>query len=439
MSSSVRRPTSGVLRSAWCVAWTVFWAPLLRHPLLLVVTVLLSLALSACEGPEGDRTRIRIWHQKLSVGRALLEDAVADFNASQDEIYVETLYKENEELRNLFVTAAVGGQGPELIYGPADNLGLLVLTKTIRPLDDIFEESFFQDFDEAGRIQWGDSTWIIADQIGNHLAFVYNKALIPEPPETFGELIEMGKELTVDRDGDGRIDQYALTWNYTEPFFFVPFLTGFGGWVYDDDGNPSLDTPEMVKAIQFVLDLRDRHQIIPKEGDYDIANLLFMDGRAAAIINGPWSWSGYEKVGIDFGLARIPIMDETGLWSSPMISAKGYAVNVNVPDEKLGAVRSVLEVLTSAEVQIRMADELAVTPVHKLALADSSVLTNELLQASTRQIEVGRPMPLEPSLRQIWDGARGPYQLVMNGSVTAEEAARMMQEQVEKLIADTFL
>jgi hypothetical protein len=34
---------------------------------------------------------------------------------------------------------------------------------------------------------------------------------------------------------------------------------------------------------------------------------------------------------------------------------------------------------------------------------------------------------------------KGPYQLVMNGQVTAEDGARMMQENAEKLISDTFM
>lgn len=406
----------------------------------LVAFVLLGASAMGCAEREADGpVRIRIWHAKDMVERTILEQQAREINASQDSVYVETLFKAPEELRNLFVTAAVGGKGPEIIFGAADNVALLTLTETLRPLEDVFEPEFFDQYVEDGLVRKGDSTWIIADQIGNHLTLVYNKALIPEPPQSFGEFIEIGKKLTKDTDGDGRTDRYALTWSYTEPYFFIPFLTGFGGWLYDDEGNPSLDTPATVQAIQFILDLRDKHQIIPKESDYDIANELFKDGRVGAIINGPWAWSGYAEAGIDFGLARIPKMDETGLWSSPIVSALGYSVNVNVPDEKLPSVRAVLQVLTSAETQVRMSTVLATTPVHKLAQRDSLVLSNELVQASMRQIEVGRSMPLEASLRQVWDGARGPYQLVMNGSVSAEEGAKRMQEQVEKLIDDTFL
>jgi arabinogalactan oligomer/maltooligosaccharide transport system substrate-binding protein len=64
---------------------------------------------------------------------------------------------------------------------------------------------------------------------------------------------------------------------------------------------------------------------------------------------------------------------------------------------------------------------------------------NPALLASMEQIEHGRPIPIVPQMRQIWDGMRGPYQLVMNGAITAQEAARLMQREAEKNIADSNL
>ena len=46
---------------------------------------------------------------------------------------VVTLYKDTEELRNHYVFAAIGERGPDLIFGPADNVGTLGITETIRP------------------------------------------------------------------------------------------------------------------------------------------------------------------------------------------------------------------------------------------------------------------------------------------------------------------
>ena len=74
----------------------------------------------------------------------------------------------------------------------------------------------------------------VADKLGNHLTLVYNKKLVPVPPTTEEELVDIGRSVTADLNGDGKTDRYGLTWNYTEPFFFIPFMTGFGGWIMDE-------------------------------------------------------------------------------------------------------------------------------------------------------------------------------------------------------------
>ena len=402
------------------------------------LVLIFTLFATSCAPPD-ERVRIRIWHQKNDAERTFFEDAVAAYNASHPDRVVEVLYKETEELRNLFIVASVGGQGPELVYGPSDNLSVFALTGAIAPITTVLDSAYLAQFDASGVISWNDEAWMVGDQVGNHLTLVYNRALMPVPPETTDEMIAMLQALTTDTDGDGRIDRYGLTWNYTEPFFFIPFLTGFGGWMIDDDGQPTLDTEATVKAIQFVLDLRDRYQVIPRESDYNIAETLFKEGRAAAIINGPWAWAGYGDAGIDYGLARIPVMSETGLWSAPVISSKGYSVNTNLEDDLKPYVREVLVYLTDASMQRQMAERLAAIPTLASVRADSVVMANPILRASLRQVEVGLPMPLAPQLRQVWDGMRGPYQLVMNGAISAEEGARQMQAEVEKRIADTFL
>ena len=405
-----------------------------RFSLLLFSIVLLA----GCGQSPDTRQHIRIWHQKISGERDLFHQFIQQYNAAHPDRVIEVLYKENEELRNLYIIASVAGQGPDLIYGPADNVGVLVTTQTIRPLDQIFDAEFFARFVPQGLVDWQGSHWLAADQIGNHLTLVYNKALIAEPPKTLDEMITTGRRLTIDENGDGKIERYGLNWNYREPFFFIPFLTGFGGWVMDADGHPALDNEQTVQAIQFILDLRDKHKIIPREGDYEIADMLFKENRTAMIINGPWSWEGYgvpEKTMV----APLPFNTATGRWCEPMISAKGYSVNVNVRPEKFAIIRDLVAYLTGAEVQEKMATKLATTPVDRSVLASPAIQNNPALVASMQQIEHGRPMPIVPQMRQIWEGMRGPYQLVMSGAITAKEAARRMQEEAEKNIADSNL
>lgn len=405
----------------------------------LVAPLLMVLAFASGCGPRVDPARrIQIWHQKISAERDLFHEHIRRFNAAHPDYRVEALYKENEELRNLFVIAAVAGQGPDLIYGPSDNVGVMVTTQTVLPLDELFSPEFFERFVPQGIVSWKERQWLAADQIGNHLTLVYNTELVPVPPQTLDELVSLGQALTKDLNGDGKMDQYGLTWNYREPFFFIPFLTGFGGWIMDEQGNPTLDNENTVRAIQFVLDLRDRFRVIPKEGDYEIADMLFKEKRTAMIVNGPWSWGGYKVPGVNM-VAPLPLNSSTGQWCAPMISAKGYSVNVNLAQEKRPVIRELIEYLTSAPVQEEMAAKLSTSPTDKAVLVSPAMQNNPALLASMQQIERGRPMPIMPQMRQIWEGMRGPYQLVMNGAITAREAARLMQREAEKNIADSNL
>ena len=122
-----------------------------------------------------------------------------------------------------------------------------------------------------------------------------------------------------------------------------------------------------------------------------------------------------------------------------MVAAKGYSINVNLPEEKVPAVRDLLMYLTGPEVQREMAATLATIPTLRSVRDSDAVASNPVLQASIKAADKGRSMPIAPQMRQVWDGMRGPYQLVMNGAVTPEEGARLMQENVQKLIDDTFL
>ena len=167
--------------------------------------------------------------------------------------------------------------------------------------------------------------------------------------------------------------------------------------------------------------------------------LLFRDDYAAATIDGPWSWGGYQEAGVDVRLSLLPINEETGLYAQPMAAAKAYSLNPAVPDWKLPTVLGILRLLTDDAIQADMARELATIPVRTAVRASDVMTSSATLLGSLAQIEHSRPMPTAPQMRQIWDAMRGPYQLVMNGQVSAAEGARLMQQQAEKRIADTFL
>jgi len=383
-----------------------------------------------------DPNEIVIWTQDLAAGRSVLDSLLDEFMVAHPGIRVHETYYETEELRSNYIIAAIGGSGPDLVYGPADQVGPFQVMGIIQPLDSLFTSEFLGDFIPQGLVRYKGHLYMLADRVGNHLMLVYNRKLVQRPPTTTDELVEMGRRLTKDVDGDGVIDQYALAWNYVEPFFFIPFLVGYGGWVMDEQGNPTLDTPATVKACQFILDLRNKYKIIPREADLDMVNSLFKMGRAAMVINGPWSWRSYQEAGVDMGLALLPKVSETGLYAAPMISATGYCVNVNTRGQRLQNTLEVLKFVTSARAQVRFSRALTVVPSRRSAQRDPTVMNNEMLRISQQEIALGRPMPIGPEMRAIWDAMRPAYQSVLNGTMTPEEAAHVMQAEAIKKIRE---
>jgi maltose-binding protein MalE len=359
--------------------------------------------------------------------RARFEANLETYRASHPGVVIEHVPYETEQLRSQFITAATGGEGPDLVFGPSDQIGPLSLLQLIRPLDETMPAGFFDRFVPQSLDTLNGHLWYAPDQVGNHLVLVYNRKLVPAPPRTHEEFLRIAKAQT-------KGDTYGFAMNLSEPYWLAPFLAGYGGWVMDANHTPTLDTPAMREALAYLAELKNREKIMPKESDYQIAETLFKEGHAAMIINGPWSWLGYRKGGIDVGVAPIWSLPN-GRPAVPMTASKGYSINVNVPADKLPAVVDLVTFLTSSEAQLVRATELGILPSDKSAWANPSIQGDPTLRESQRAYELGRRMPVVPEMRVLWDVMRPGMQKVMNGTQTPAAAAAEMQANAVREIA----
>jgi arabinogalactan oligomer/maltooligosaccharide transport system substrate-binding protein len=358
--------------------------------------------------------------------RVRFEANLAAFRQTHPDVEIQHTPYETEQLRTQFQTAAAGGGGPDLVFGPSDQVGPLSLLKTIQPLDQALPAGFFDRYVPSSLDTLDGHIYAAPDQVGNHLVLCFNRALVPQAPTTAEEFVALAKKLT-------RGDVYGFAMNLTEPYWLVPFLGGYGGWIMDAQARPTLDTPAMVQALTFLKGLRDL-RVLPQECDYQIAETLFKEGKAAMIVNGPWSWSGYRKAGVDLGIAPLFRMPG-GRWAEPMVASKGYSISVNVPREKLPLVTELVAFLTSPEAELRSVRELGILPSNKAAYGDSSLVQDPYLKVSLEAIARGRRMPVVPEMRVIWDAMRPEMQNVMNGIKTPAEGARAMQKAAVEQIA----
>jgi arabinogalactan oligomer/maltooligosaccharide transport system permease protein len=399
---------------------------------------LVSFLFFSCTSKSPDK-KIIIWTSLRPVERDFLQKKLDEFGRKYPDYQFTQLFYSPEELRTNFIISALAGKGPALIHCASDYIGPLSELKVIKPLNNLFPATFLDSFivkPFPANTVFEGNLYQIADRVGNHLCLVYNKDIVDPPPQTMSELIKIGPSLVRDTNRDGRPDTYALAWNYTEPAFAVPFIGGYGGWVVDQNRHPTLDTEPVIKAAQLIYDLANKYRIIPKESDYETANALFLDRRVAMIINGPWSWGTYLKQGIRMGLARIPKIDETDLWPTPMVFPMGYCFNANLLGGKLKVVIDLVHYLTQPAVELDFAYQFNIIPSQQSAIRDPKLNENELFRSALDQMMVGRPMPVFTEMRWIWDAMRPAYQGIFTNQISPVDAAVEMQKLADKLISE---
>jgi arabinogalactan oligomer/maltooligosaccharide transport system substrate-binding protein len=403
-----------------------------------IISVLLIAAwlLSACGKAAGttENVTINLWTKEGETDGGLqyvtsLTDA---YTAAHPNVTFVVVNKEVETLREDFQTASLAGAAPELLWTVSDHLGPFTAAGLIQPVDKLVDlKKYVSSAVDAVKSPDGQ-TWGVPLANGNHLMLLFNKSLMPVAPKNTDELISMGKAFQAANAG-----KYALVFNQTEPFFFIPWLGGFNGKVFAADGvTPTLNTPEMTAALQFIYDLKFTEKIIPPESDYDGADTMFKEGTAAMIINGDWSLGGYkEALGDNLGVAPIPQVSATGTYPAPLTSGVFFMIPEGLEGAKLDAVVDFINFATNKENQLAMVSKLSRLPALTEALTDKLITDDPILSGSAAQMSYGLPMPTVIEMRCVWDSWKPEMQAVFADTESPADAAAKSQSAAESCIA----
>jgi multiple sugar transport system permease protein len=150
----------------------------------------------------------------------------------------------------------------------------------------------------------------------NSLMMFYNKDLfdqsgIPylEPGWTWDEFVEISRQLTLDLDEDGQIDQYgtALELRF---LFWQPWLWISGGDILNPDGSSAsgyFNSKASRQAVSFLADLNRKYHVTPAAQALKRQGMLtnlFFSGRVATMVTGHWAVTKFKKY-IETGDLRI--------------------------------------------------------------------------------------------------------------------------------------
>ncbi len=382
-----------------------------------LLTGLAALALS-CSVLLG--VEVQLWEKWQVALDPAYDEAIKDFEKLNPDIKIKRVHYETEDLRYNFQNAALSGNPPALVLGPADTVGVYATMGIIKPISEVegMNSDVLARVNPQGieQLKIDGELYGIPEQIGNHLTLIYNKKYVTKVPETFEELMSTDYKA-----------EYKLVYNLNEPFWLVGFLGAYDGWVFDSKNVPTLNTPAMEKTLQFVADLKAK-KVVPVECDYPTADSLFKDGKAAFIINGDWSYSDYSKVlGENMGLARVPKVPG-GNYYTPMTAVQGIFVAEGLDADVEKAASKFIDYITTKDVQLKITAKNKTLPVNKEAAADKSVTGDVFLAGSVAQMNEGKPMPVVPEMRAVWDALRPSQEDIMAGRTTPADAAKKMQE-----------
>lgn len=126
---------------------------------------------------------------------------------------------------------------------------------------------------------------------------------------TWEKLEEFAKALTIDKDGDGVIDQYGLA-HFDE--FSLQLIYSNGGDVISytgDDAQLKLDSENVMEALQFYNKLENELKVVYKqrEGEgWDYHMTAFRDGKAAMLCYQKWAVGSFMQMEDDYGYVMMP-------------------------------------------------------------------------------------------------------------------------------------
>jgi maltose/maltodextrin transport system substrate-binding protein len=222
-----------------------------------------------------------------------------------------------------FAQGAAAGKGPDLYIYAHDRIGEWIASGLLRAVNP--SRAFAADIDplawkgftQRGRV-WGYPYALEA------VTLIYNKALVKTPPKDFDELIALHKQLQLRGLG-------AILWDYNNTYFSWPLLAAGGGYAFKPRADGTYDARDSgvnnagALAGADMLNRLVREGVMPVGSGYAEMEAGVAQGKVAMMINGPWAWVNLKRVGVDFGVAKIPAV--AGKAAVPFVGVKGVLIS----------------------------------------------------------------------------------------------------------------
>lgn len=393
---------------------------------------------------SSEGTELTIWHAYAGQEDKVefINYAMDEFKKKYPEIKVNEVPMEHSAYKVKLNTAMNTGNAPDVFYTlPGGYLGEFVDGEQVYPLTEELEKDGWGDsiMDSAlKRVEYDGEVYAAPIDVDATLVW-YNKALFDEygwqTPDTWKEFMALSEEIK--QEGIvpialGNKDQWPSTF-----WFQYPMLRLEGTGIVDafNSGDPDASFyPEGVDAFQVIADIAENdyfpvgvNGMSPGE-----ANMLFLNGRAAMVLNGTWQIGMTADAPDEFelGYFEFPTFEDGKEDQSDVIAGVAACFAISKSAENKEDAVTFLKHMTSPEIAAKYV-EIRQTLVTTLGAATEET-AGPVLYGISEDV-----MAEAASLDSFYDTAMPAkavetyytvLQSVIGGEMSADEAAKRLDE-----------
>lgn len=340
--------------------------------------------------PAGPATEVVLWHSYRGKEAEALDKVVETFNASGKGVTIRSQAIPYDPFVDKVTITVPAGTGPDLFIFAHNMVGNWVEKSVLEPLSGQVDPELLKQFmPEAVKALVYRKNLYGLPLAFKSLVMFYNKKLLPEPPATMEELVPKLKALQTD-------DRYALVYQAGGLYFHSMWFQAFGGRVFDEQHQPAFDTPEHLKALEYVRGLHMKDKVLPKGISGFMVTSLFNEGNAVVVFNGPWFLAEIEGP-VEYGIAPLPSVEGQPL--KPMMGIESVFVTKTSKHKEAALVAATY--LASAEsAKVRM--EVGRQPVTHLATLEEGARSDEQMKVFMEQSKNTVLMDASPEMQLMW-------------------------------------
>lgn len=370
---------------------------------------------------------LTIWvdDQRLPVITELSKQFTEEFGI---EVVVEPMGI--QDTKDAMIRGASTGEGPDLFIIPHDNIGALVESGVVAPIDlgdkaELFLPNSLDAFSYNGEL-YG------VPFATENVAFFRNVELVPDLPATWAEVAEIGMQLVDEGKTENAMAFPDLGYNY------FPVYTAFGGYIFGRDENGSYSAEDVGMDSEGMIAGADWANTLIRDGyasenlDWEAAHVLFETGKAPFIITGPWAVDRFKTNNVPYAISPFPAAEEGGEPGAPFIGVQGFMVNAN-SENLLLAQTYLTEFIATDEAQQAIFDG---DPRPSAWVSIFEATEDEDMRGFAEAGANGQPMPAIPAMGYVWDAWGNAGLLIAQGELTPTEALTEAASQIRTQISE---